>query len=96
VNVCLWLIASVLLAGVRVTLMAAVKVIVALAEMLGLALLRACTATEPPDGRDCGAVYVVLSGFSCEFWIIPAEVLPPTAPSTSQVTVASCAPVTMA
>jgi hypothetical protein len=41
-------------------------------------------------------VYVVLSGFVCEFWIIPTEVLPPTAPSTSQVTVASCAPVTVA
>ncbi len=76
--------------------MAAVKVTVALAEMLGFALLRARTVTAPPGGRLCGAVYVVWSGLACEFRIVPTVVFPPTIPFTSQVTVASCAPVTVA
>ena len=88
--------ARVALAGVRVTLIAAVKVIVALAEMFGFALLRARTVTEPPAGRLCGAVYVVLSGSVCEFRIVPSVAFPPTTPPTSHVTVASCAPVTTA
>ena len=76
--------------------MEAVNVMVALAETLGSALLRACTVTEPPAGRVCGAEYVVLSGSACEFRIDPTVALPPTAPLTSHVTVASCAPVTVA
>src|SRR5450631_696525 len=76
--------------------MAVVNVIVALAEALGLALLRACTVTDPPAGRVSGAVYVVLSGSICKFRINPTAELPPTTPLTSQVTVASCAPVTVA
>ena len=82
--------------GVSVTLMADVKVTVALAEMLGFALLRARTVTEPPAGRASGAVYVVLFGSICEFTIEPTVVLPPRMPLTSHVTVASCAPVTTA
>ena len=73
VKVCLWLTASVALAGVRVTLTAAVNVIVALAEKFGLALLRARTVTDPPAGIACGAVYVVRSGAVCELRIEPSE-----------------------
>ena len=96
VNVWRWPMARVALAGVSVTLIAAVKVTVALAEMLGFALLLARTVTEPPGGRLCGAVYVVLSGSVCEFRIVPSVAFPPTTPPTSHVTVASCAPVTTA
>src|ERR1019366_4763900 len=88
--------ARVALTGVSVTLIAAVKVTVALAEILGFALLLACTVTEPPGGRLCGAVYVVLSGSVCEFRIVPSVAFPPTTPPTFHVTVASCAPVTTA
>jgi len=79
-----------------VTLIAAVKVTVALAETAGFALLRARTVTEPPAGEPSGAVYVVLSGSVCEFTIVPTVLSPPTIPLTSHVTVASCAPVTTA
>ena len=96
VNVCRWFTASVALEGETVTPIAAVNVIVALAETLGLALLLALTVTEPPSGRVCGAVYVVLLGLVCEFRIVPAVALPPTAPFTDHVTVESCAPVTVA
>ena len=95
-KVCRWLTASVALAGVKVTLMAVVKVIVALADTLGLVLLRACTVTKPPAGRVCGAVYVAVSEAVGEFRINPTAALPPTAPLTSQVTVAFSAPVTAA
>jgi hypothetical protein len=76
--------------------MADVKVTVALAETVGLALLRARTVTEPPGGKPSGAVYVVLSGSVCEFTTVPTVLSPPTIPLTSHVTVASCAPVTTA
>jgi len=79
-----------------VTLIAAVKVTVALAETAGFALLRARTVTEPPAGGPSGGVYVVLSGSVCEFTIVPTVLSPPTIPLTSHVTVASCAPVTTA
>ncbi len=46
-----WPMARVALSGERATLIAAVKVIVALAETLGFALLRARTVTEPPAGK---------------------------------------------
>src|ERR1019366_6739783 len=88
--------ARVALTGVSVTLIAAVKVTVALAEILGFALLLACTVTEPPGGRLCGAVYVMLSGSVCEFRIVPSVAFPPTTPPTFHVTVASCAPFTTA
>jgi hypothetical protein len=71
-------------------------VIVALAETLGSALLRACTVTDPPAGSVSGAVNIVLFGAVCEFSINPTVRLPPTTPLMSQVTVASCAPVTVA
>lgn len=96
VRVCLSLTASVALAGVRVTLKAAEKVIVALAETFGLALLRAFTVTDPPAGMACGAEYRVLSGAVCELRIDPAAELPSTTPLTSHVTDVSCAPVTVA
>jgi hypothetical protein len=95
-KVCLWLTASVALTGIRVTLTAAEKVIIALAETFGLALLRAFTVTDPPAGMVCGALYVVMSGVICELRIDPAAGLPSTAPLTSHVTVVSCAPVTVA
>ena len=44
------------LVGKTETLMEAVKAIVALAETLGFALLRARTVTEPPAGKFNGAV----------------------------------------
>ena len=72
------------------------NVTVALAETFGLALLRARTVTEPPLGRVCGAVYVVLSGAVCELRINPTVGLPSTTPLTSHVTVVSCPPVTVA
>src|ERR1700733_6274406 len=75
---------------------AVVSVTVTLAETLGTALLRACTVTVPPGGMASGAEYVVVSGVVCEFWMVPSAALPPTTPSTSQVTVWSCAPVTVA
>ena len=56
VNVCLWPVASVALDGDRTTLIAVVKVIVALAKMPGLALLWALTVTEPFVGCAWGAV----------------------------------------
>ena len=93
---CRWPTARVALVGVSVTLIADVKVTVALAETLGFALLRARTVTEPPGGKPSGAVYVVLLGSICEFTIDPTVTLPPTMPLTSHVTVASCAPVTAA
>jgi hypothetical protein len=96
VKVCLCPTARVVLEGVSVTLIAAVKVTVALAETLGFALLRARTVTDPPPGKLTGAVYVVLLGSVCEFTIVPIVVLPPTTPLTSQVTVASRGPVTTA
>jgi len=96
VKVCRWPTARLALEGVSVTLIAAVKVTVALAEALGFALLLARTVTDPPAGKPIGAVYVVLLGSVCEFTIVPILVLPPTMPLTSQVTVASCAPVTTA
>ena len=96
VKVWRWLTASIALAGVSVTSMAVVKVMVALAETLGLVLLVACTVTEPPAGRVCGAVYVVVSGAVGEFRIDPTVGLPPTTPLTSHVTLAFCAPVTVA
>lgn len=96
VKVCLSLTARVALEGVRVTLIAAVNVIVALAETLGLALLRAFTVTDPPAGMACGVEYIVLSGAVCELRIVPAATLPSTTPLTSHVTDVSCAPVTVA
>jgi hypothetical protein len=42
--------------GVSTTLIAAVKVIVEVAEMFGFALLRAWMATVPPAGKLSGAV----------------------------------------
>jgi len=77
-------------------LMAVVNVMVALAEKLGSALLRACTVTDPPAGRVSGAVNNALSGSVCEFGTNPTAVFPPTIPLTSHVTVASRAPVTVA
>lgn len=88
--------ASVAFAGVSVTLMAVVKVMVALAETLGLVLLLACTVTEPPTGKVCGAVYVALLGVVGEFRIVPTVVFPPTAPLMSHVALVFGAPVTVA
>ena len=51
-----WPTARVELVGVRATLMAVVKVTVALAETLGFALLRARTVTDVPAGKATGAV----------------------------------------
>lgn len=76
--------------------MEAVNVMVALAEIVGLALLRAWMVTEPPAGRFCGAVYVVLLGLTCGFRMVPTVAFPPTTPFTSHVTVLSSAPVTVA
>jgi hypothetical protein len=73
-----------------------VKVIVALAETLGIALLMACTVTEPPAGTISGAVYVVKLGLVWEFRIVPRVAFPLAMPLTSHVTVASCSPVTVA
>jgi hypothetical protein len=83
-------------AGVRSTVTAEVSATVTLAEKLGSALLRARTVTNLPDGRNCGAVYVVLFGVICEFNMEPTDRFPPTTPLTSQVTVVSVAPVTTA
>ena len=83
-------------AGDKVTFVAVVKVMAALADTLGSVRLTACTVTDPPDGNVCGAVYVALSGAAGEFRIDPTAVLPPTIPLTSHVTVAFRAPVTVA
>ena len=83
-------------AGVKLSDTEDISVTVTLAEFPGPALLRARTVTAPPDGRICGAVYVVLSGETCEFNIVPTVALPPTTPFTSHVTVVSTAPVTSA
>lgn len=88
--------ASDALAGARATLSEVENVTVALAVTLGSALLRACTVTDPPAGIVSGAVYVVVSGAICEFRIDPFAAFPPTTPLTSHVTLASCAPVTVA
>src|SRR5579872_1046853 len=69
---------------------------VALAKTVGLALLRARTATDWPAGITAGDVYVVRSGSVCEFAMVPTIELPPTIPLTSHVTLGSCAPVTVA
>lgn len=95
-KVCRSFSAIVAFAGVKFTLMPVVNVMVTLADTAGSALLLACTVTDPPAGRASGAAYVVLSGAVCEFWINPTYALPPTIPSTSQVTVVSCTPATVA
>lgn len=88
--------ASDALAGAKAKLGELENVTVALAVTPGSALLRACTVTDPPAGAVSGALYVVASGSVCEFRIVPLAASPPTTPLTSHVTVASCAPVTVA
>jgi hypothetical protein len=74
----------------------AVNPTVALAKTAGSALLRARTITNPPAGIMPGDVYEVWSESVCEFSIVPATELPPTISLTSQVTLGSYAPVTVA
>ncbi len=95
-KVCRWLTARVAAAGVTWTAIVLNRVTAAVAETLGLALLRALTVTWFGVGRLSGAVYVVVFGLPAELVTVPTLWSPPTTPLTSQVTLGSCAPLTVA
>ncbi len=82
--------------GESCTAMLLKSVTAAVTRTFGLALLRARTVTWLGVGRLGGAMYMVWSGSLGELVTVPTVWSPPTTPLTSQVTLVSGTPLTVA